>query len=97
MILKDGEKIKNWFSYRNRKMTQIIKQAEMIPSFVAVKPVPSLVPSPLPSPSFNSSNYLYIATQIFANNVMMHFNALFQNANVQQVNANPHFAVKREI
>ena len=94
LILKDGEKIKNWFSYRNRKMTKIIKQAEMTPSFVAVKPVLALVPSP----SFNSDIYFYnIATQIFANNVMMHFNALFQIRNVQQVNANNHFAVKREI
>ena len=92
MTLKDPIKIKNWIIYRNRKMKHIIKQGEMTSSFFKVKPVPSFVPS------FNSQFYLNCVKQINANNVMiMLFNALFQNANIQQANCNPNFTVKGEL
>ena len=94
MTLKDSEKIKNWFYYRNRKMKHLINQAEMnksVPSIVNVKPVPSFFPS------FNSDIYLNIVNKIYANNVMILYNSLFQNAYLAKAYYNLYFAVKRDI
>ena len=75
-------------------MKHLINQAEInqsVPSIVNVKPVPSFLPS------FNSDIYLNIANQIYANNVMILHNTLFQNEYLAKAYCNLYFAVKRDI